>query len=182
MIASFIIGLDQPFEVGDFIIVDNMQGTVEHVGLKTTRIRSLGGEILVTPNGKLVNSNIQNFRKMLERRIVFTMNLSYDTAPEKLEKFSQLLREAVEEQETARFDRAHFKAFGQWSLDYEVVYFVRQPDYTLYMDTQQRINLSILRRCLEHDISFAFPTTTLDLGRKEMAFLGQTLSERPSQP
>lgn len=161
LFASLSIVLDKPFVVGDFIIVDNYMGTVEHIGLKSTRIRSLTGEQLVFSNSDLLNSRIRNYKRMRERRIVFTVGVVYQTPKEKLEKIPEIIREVVEAQERVRFDRAHFKEFGPSSLNFEVVYWVLDPDYTLYMNIQQAINLAIFERFAQEGIEFAYPTQTL---------------------
>lgn len=170
LFASLSIVLDKPFEVGDFIIVDTYIGTVERVGLKTTRIRSVNGEQLIFANGDLLQSRIQNYKRMSERRIVFPFGVVYGTPPEKLAAIPVMVQEIVEAQEQTRFDRAHFKAFGDFSLDFEVVYFVLDPEYKVYMNIQQAINLAIYRRFKDAGIEFAFPTQTLHLaGQMEAA-------------
>ena len=161
LFASLSIGLDKPFVVGDFIIVDDLMGTVEHVGLKTTRLRSLSGEQLVFSNGDLLKSRIRNYKRMYERRIVFTFGVVYDTPRETLARLADEVRAIIEAQPKTRFDRAHFFRFGEFSLDFEVVYFVLDPDYNLYMDIQQAINLAIMARFEALDVGFAFPTSTL---------------------
>lgn len=163
LFASLSIAIDKPFVIGDFIIVDDLMGTVEHVGLKTTRIRSLSGEQIVFSNNDLLGSRIRNYKRMQERRAVFALGVTYDTSPERLEEIPALIREAVEAQPGLRFDRAHFKAFGPSSLDFEVVYYVEQPDMLRYMDAQQAINLQLVRAFAARDIEFAFPTQTLHL-------------------
>ena len=172
LLASLSIVLDKPFVVGDFLAVDELLGSVEHVGLKTTRLRSLSGEQLVVSNTDLLKSRIRNFGRMYERRIVFTVGVTYDTPRERLEQIPGILREAVEAQARARFDRAHFKAFGAYSQDFEVVYYVTVPDYTAYMDIQQAINFQVHRRFEEAGIAFAFPTQTLYVVRPEIAVSG----------
>lgn len=161
LFASLSIGLDKPFVVGDFIIVDDLMGTVEHVGLKTTRLRSLSGEQLVFSNGDLLKSRIRNYKRMYERRIVFTFGVVYDTPRETLARLADEVRAIIEAQPKTRFDRAHFFRFGEFSLDFEVVYFVLDPDYNLYMDIQQAINLAIMARFEALEVGFAFPTSTL---------------------
>ncbi len=163
LFASLSILFDKPFVVGDFIIVGDLLGTVEHVGLKTTRIRALGGEQLIFSNRDLLDSRIRNFKRMNERRIAFQVGVQYDTGLEKLERIPGMIRDIVEAQEQARFDRCHFKGFGDSSLDFETVYYVLVPDYAAYMDTQQAINLEMYRRFAEEGIEFAFPTRTVHL-------------------
>lgn len=163
LFASLSIVIDKPFLIGDFITVDQFSGTVEHVGLKTTRIRSLSGEQLVISNGDLLKSRIRNYKRMQERRAVFLLNVTYGTSHEKLAKIPDIVRGIVESKEHARFDRAHFKEFGPYALTFEVVYWLTTPDYMAYMDTQQAVNLELVRRFEEEGIKFALPTQTLHL-------------------
>ncbi len=161
VLAYVSIVVDKPFVFGDFLIVGDNLGSVEHIGIKTTRLRSLSGEQLVFSNSDLLSSRIRNFKRMYERRVVFSVGIEYDTPAEKVEMVPTVLREAVEVQDQIRFDRAHFKEFGASSLDFETVYYVLSPDYALYMDIQQAINLQIYRRFAEEGLSFAFPTQTI---------------------
>ncbi|OFZ19395.1 MAG: mechanosensitive ion channel protein MscS [Bdellovibrionales bacterium GWB1_55_8] len=161
LFASATIVLDKPFIVGDFIIVDQFMGTIEHIGLKTTRIRSLSGEQLIFPNSNLLQSRIRNFKRMQERRVVFLLGLIYQTSPEIMKKVPQMIREVVEKHEKIRFERCHFKGFGPSSLDVETVYWVTDPDYMIYMDIQQAINLELLERFEVAGIEFAYPTQTV---------------------
>ena len=163
LFASLSIVLDKPFVVGDVIAVDDMIGPVEHIGLKTTRVRSLSGEMIVFANNDLLKSRIRNFKRMYERRVVFSVQVTYDTPLEKLEAIPGMLRAAVERRKQTRFDRAHFKEFADFALTFEVVYYVLTPDYNLYMDIQQAINLEIYRRFSEERIEFAYPTQTVFL-------------------
>jgi small-conductance mechanosensitive channel len=169
LFASLSIVLDKPFVAGDFIIVGDLLGTVEHVGLKTTRLRSLSGEQLVFSNSDLLNSRIRNFKRMFERRIVFSFGVIYQTPLEKLREIPGMVREIVESQESVRFDRAHFQKYGASSLDFEVVYFVTVPDYNTYMDIQQAINFELFRRFEAEGIDFAYPTQTLFVTRERAA-------------
>jgi small-conductance mechanosensitive channel len=156
LFASLSIVLDKPFVLGDSIQVDDFNGTVESIGLKTTRLRSVSGEQIIFPNGNLLQSRIRNYKRMSERRAVFTFGVAPDTPAEALEKIPALVRGIVEAQEGIRFDRVHFKRFGEWSFEYEAVYFVTTPDYNLYLDRQQAINLAILRRFADEGIALAF--------------------------
>ena len=167
--CSLSIVFDRPFEVGDFIIVDDLMGTVEQIGIKTTRVRSLGGEQLVFSNSDLVGSRIRNYKRMWERRVVFTFGVTYQTAPETLERLCGVVREIVEGIDDARLDRVHFARFGDSSLIFEVVYYVRKPDYNVYMDVQQTINLALMRRCRELGVEFAYPTQTIYLQHSDGA-------------
>lgn len=168
LFASMAIVLDKPFRVGDFIIVNDQPGTVEKVGLKTTRVKSLWGEQLVFANAKLLNSDIKNYKRLQERRIAFGVGVTYETPLEKLRAIPGWLKAAVEAQPDVRFDRAHFKAYGDFSLDFEIVYYVLGPEFNLYMDRQQAINLAIFAKFAAEGVQFAYPTRTLYL-RQEAA-------------
>jgi small-conductance mechanosensitive channel len=161
LFASLSIVLDKPFVVGDFIVVDSLRGTVERVGVKTTRLRSLDGELLVFSNADLLKSRIRNFKRMNDRRIAFTVGVTYETPPEKLARIPGALRDAVEASARTRFDRAHFKEFGDSALVFEVVYFVLDPDFNAYMDIQQEINFAILEDFRREGVAIAYPTRTL---------------------
>ncbi|AKD04555.1 mechanosensitive ion channel family protein [Pontibacter korlensis] len=157
----FVIFFDRPFEVGDFIIIDDKMGVVDKIGVKTTRIKSLSGEQLVFANSDLTNSRIHNYKQMQQRRVVFKINVIYQTSYEQVKTIPGLLRQIVEEQQLTRFDRAHFASYGDSSLDFEVVYYVLSSDYNVYMDTQQSINLRIFEEFQHRGIEFAYPTRTL---------------------
>ena len=159
--SSFAIFMDKPFQVGDFIIVGDLLGTVEHVGFKTTRIRSLGGEQLIFSNSDLTSSRIKNYKRMRERRVVFSVGVVYQTPVEKVKAVPPMIKRVIEEHEHARFDRAHFKSFGDFALIYEVVLYVLQPDYNTYMDLQQSINFRVIEEFQKAGIEFAYPTQQL---------------------
>ncbi|MCL7744168.1 mechanosensitive ion channel family protein [Guyparkeria hydrothermalis] len=161
LFASLSIVLDKPFAEGDFLIIDSLMGNVEHVGLKTTRLRSLSGEQLVFSNSDLLQSRIRNYGRMHERRVVFEIGVTYQTPRAKLEIIPEIMREAVEASEGTRFDRSHFKAYGNFSLNFETVYYVLSADYAQYMDVQQAVNLHIHQRFEEEEIEFAYPTQTV---------------------
>ncbi|WP_424512400.1 mechanosensitive ion channel family protein [Rhodoferax sp.] len=178
LFASLTIAIDKPFVIGDFIILGAEMGTVEHVGLKTTRLRSLSGEQIIMSNNDLLQSRIHNYKRMAERRALFAIGVTYDTPAEKLELIPKLIEQAVTAQADARFDRAHFRGFGAFSLDFETVYYVRKPDYNLFMDVQQAINLQLVRSFAEHAIEFAFPTQTLHLNHSAIPGLIATAETR----
>jgi small-conductance mechanosensitive channel len=165
LFASLSIVLDRPFVVGDFLNVGDFLGTVEKVGIKTTRIRSLSGEQLIFANNDLLGSRIRNYGRMQQRRVVFSIGVTYQTPPEKLAAISDMLREAVEAQQDVRFDRAHFAKYGDFALIYEIVYYCLSADYNRYMDVQQAINIRIYERLAEAGVEFAYPTQTLYLAR-----------------
>jgi small-conductance mechanosensitive channel len=150
----FVIFFDRPFEAGDFITVDDKMGTVEYVGIKTTRIRSLSGEQIVIGNSNLTGSRIHNFKRLVNRRAIFTINLDYRTPPEKLRRVPGIIRMVIERQNPVLFDRAHFSAYGDWSLRFEAVYFVLDPDYNKFMNIQQNINIELYEELLRNEIYF----------------------------
>lgn len=159
--ASLSIVLDKPFEIGDSIAVGEFEGTVERIGLKTTRIRSLTGEQIVFGNGDLLSSRIRNYKRMDERRVAFTFGVVYRTPADRLEAIPGMVREIVGGVERARLDRVHLARLGESSLDFEVVYYVERPEYIDYMDVQHAINLGLVRRLEAEGIEFAYPTRTL---------------------
>lgn len=161
--GSFTISVDKPFDVGDSIKVGDLNGTVLDVGLRTTRIRALSGELWVVPNSDLTKSRLQNFSDMKERRAVFRLGLGYDTPTGAIKALTEEVKRLVESQPKTRFDRAHFMNFGESSLDIEVVWFMLSDSHSEYMDTQQRIYLALLDYCRDHAIDLAFPTRTLVL-------------------
>ena len=163
LFSSLAIVLDRPFEVGDFIVFGEQKGTVEKIGVKTTRVRSLSGEQIVCANSDLLNSRIHNYKRMIERRVEFGFDVAYGTSPEKLAAIPMLLREIIEAAELTRFDRAHFKALGEQALNFEVVYFVLSSDYNTYMDVHQANLLSIVRSFRREEIDFAYPARTLQV-------------------
>jgi small-conductance mechanosensitive channel len=159
--ASVTIALDKPFAIGDFITIDNIMGTVEHVGLKTTRLRSLSGEQVVVANTDLLKGRIRNFKRLSERRVEFTLGIAQDTPAAKVALIAALVRDAIEAQPKARFDRAHFKKYGEAALIFEAAFYFGDPDYNRYMDVQQAINLTILRHLQKEGITLARPTPAL---------------------
>ena len=163
LFGALSIVLDKPFVVGDFIAIDGYLGTVEHIGIKTTRLRSLSGEQIVVSNADLLKSRIRNYKRMYERRIQFGIGVVYDTPHAVLARIPGMIRAAIEAQPKARVDRVHFKGFGESSLDFETVFYVASPDYTAYMDIQQAVNLEIVRVFEAEGIGFAFPTRTIVL-------------------
>lgn len=166
--ASLSIILDKPFVIGDFIIVDNLMGTIEDIGLKTTRVRSLTGEKLIFPNSNLLESRIKNYRDMRERRVLFSIGVVYQTPAQKVRAIPGIIKEIVETNENARFERSHFNSFGDSALGFETVYWITSPDYNAFMDTQQKIFLGIMERFEKEGIEFAYPTRTLFLKNEEM--------------
>ena len=163
LIASLSIILDKPFEVGDFIVIDNISGDVEHIGLKTTRLRSLSGEQLVLSNNDLLQSRVKNYKRMDTRRILFSLGVVYETSYDNLVKIPGLIREIIDAEPKAKFGRAHFSSYGDFALNYDIVYFVLTPSFDDYMDIQQNVNLKIFERFFEEGIEFAYPTRKIFL-------------------
>lgn len=167
MFASLTISLDKPFAIGDFIIIDTYMGVVENIGLKTTRVRSLSGEQLIFSNNDLLNSRIRNYKRMQQRRVPFTVGVTYQTPSEKLRKIPEIFKRALETFDDVHFDRAHFKGYGAYSLDFEFVYYVHTSDYNRYMDIQQEINFGLYEGFAAEGIEFAYPTQTLFMSRDD---------------
>ena len=182
LFASLSIALDKPFVNGDFVVIDDMMGTVKHIGLKTTRIQSLGGEELIFSNGDLLKSRIRNYKRMAERRIVFEIGVVFGTPAEKLRHINDIVRDVVGSHADARLDRTHFKKIGASSLDFEVVYYVLVPDYNRYMDVQQAINLQLIERLDAQGIDFAFPTQTLHIASRPQEDMAKAAKEEAGAP
>lgn len=161
LFSSLTISLDKPFIIGDFIKVGELSGTVEHIGLKSTRVRAISGEQLIFSNSDLLSSRVQNFRRMEKRRVSYQLGVEYKTTQAQLEMIPGLMKEIIEAQPHVQFDRAHFIGFGPYSLDFEIVYFLDSSDYTLYMDVQQAIHLATYGRFAEANIQFAYPSQTI---------------------
>lgn len=166
LFSYFAICFDKPFIKGDFITVGDQRGVIEKIGIKTTRIRALQGEEIVIANSELTSSRIQNFKKMEERRVLFSLGVVYETPLAQLERIPHIIRDIVSSTELTRFDRAHLSVFGDSAYMYEVVYYVLSGDYNQYMDIQQEINFRIIKAFAQNDIEFAFPTQTLHLMRR----------------
>lgn len=163
LFSYFAILFDRPFEIGDQIAVDDKMGTVEKVGVKTTRLKGLGGEQLIFSNADLTDSRVQNFKRMKRRRIAVLLGVTYDTPAAKLRKIPDLVRGIIDSIDGVDFDRAHFASFGDFSLVFEVVYFVRGNDYKKYMDIQEDINMRLYEKFAKQKIEFAYPTQTVYL-------------------
>lgn len=175
LFASLSIVIDKPFVIGDVITVDSFTGSVEHVGLKTTRLRSSTGEQIIMSNGDLLKSRIRNFKRMHERRMLFTLGVVYQTSPEQLARIPGIIRGIIESVPNTRFERAHFKTFGPSSLDFEVVFWISNPLFDDSMDALHTVNLAIFKRFGEEGIEFAYPTQT-------MIVQGGTLAEDKPAP
>ncbi len=152
---------DKPFVPGDFIVVGDKKGTVEKIGIKTTRLKALQGEELIISNKELTSAQIQNFKKMEERRISFSFGVTYETPVEKVKKIPDIIKDIIDKEDGARFDRAHFSRFDDSALNFDIIYYVGSGDYADYMDIQQSINIKILEVFEEMRIGMAYPTQTI---------------------
>ncbi len=161
LFSYFVIFFDRPFEIGDFIIVEDKMGTIEYIGLKTTRVRTLSGEQLICSNTYLTNSRVHNFKRMDQRRVVFKLGVTYQTAPDVIKKIPGLVRSIIESTDNVTFDRGHFSGFGDFSLNFEFVYYILSAEYNVYMDKQQEIYFNVLTQFEEQKIHFAYPTQTI---------------------
>lgn len=163
LFSYFSIIFDRPFEIGDFIIVGDLLGTVEHIGIKTTRLRSLGGEQLIFSNSDLTDSRVRNYKRMGQRRVVFKIGVVYQTSLDDLKDIPKIIEKSIKNVKDVLFDRAHFFSFGDFSLVFEIVYYVLSSDYNKYMDIQQEINFAIKEEFEKRKIEFAYPTQTIHL-------------------
>ncbi len=161
--ASFSIYFDKPFQTGDFIVVGDDMGVVERIGIKSTRLRTLQGEELVISNKELTESRVHNYKKMRKRRVVFKFGVTYETPLAKLKKIPGIVKDIINKIPLAEVDRVHFHEFGDFSLVFEVVYYIKSSDYNTYMDIQQDINLKIMERFKKLGIEMAYPTQTIYL-------------------
>lgn len=161
LFSYFVIFFDRPFEIGDFIVIDDKAGIVEYIGLKTTRIKTLNGEQLVCSNTDLTNSRLHNYKRLQKRRVVFSLGVTYQTPHEVLSAIPGLVKEIIQSKELVEYDRGHFSGYGDFSLNFEFVYFVADSEYNVYMDKQQAIFLDIFSAFERKGIEFAYPTQTL---------------------
>lgn len=178
LFASLSIIFDKPFEVDDFVISGDYMGTVERIGLKTTRLRSLSGEQVVISNADLLASRIRNYKRMAERRVVFTLGVVYGTPHQKLAAIPGMIRAIIEAQPLTRFDRCHFARYGDFALVFEVAYYVLSPDFKAHMDILQTINLAIYQRFAEEDIRFAYPTQSIHVASMPAAGTPFAIAQR----
>ncbi len=159
--SSFSIYFDKPFSVGDSIINGTQEGTVERIGLKTTRIRSPRGEEIVISNQALTSAVVQNLGKIERRRSVDLLGIDYATPNKKLENLQDDLREIVSSVELATFDRLFFKNFGASALEWELVYHIESGNYTEFLTSKHKINLALKQYFEKQKIELAYPTQTV---------------------
>jgi small-conductance mechanosensitive channel len=161
LFASLSIAVDKPFEVGDSISTPDFFGTVEHVGLKTTRVRADSGEQVVVANAELLKKIVRNYKRMSTRRVVYTLRASPNTPPALAARVPQALRAIVENKDKVRFDRAHLKALNQTCIEFEVVYYMLEADYMLFMNTQQAVILESMQMFSDLGVSTLTPPQQL---------------------
>lgn len=161
LFSYFVIFFDRPFEIGDFIIVDSKSGVVEHVGIKTTRIRTLSGEQLICSNTHLTNAQVHNYKRLAKRRNLFHLRVTYRTPHHLLAEIPTLVKDIISSTEEVEFNRGHFSAYGESNIHFEFVYYVISPDYSVFMDKQQAIYLRIFETFRQKGIEFAYPTQTV---------------------
>ena len=163
LFASIAIYFDRPFGKGDFIITGTDMGTVQKIGIKSTRIKTLNGEELIVSNRELTDTRVRNFKHMEKRRVGLTIGVQYDTPLEKLKKIPKIIEKILSKVEAAELSRAHFKSFMDSNLEFEAVYFIKNKEYQLFMDTQQHVNLELVKAFRREGIQFAFPTRTVHM-------------------
>lgn len=165
MFASFSIYFDKPFQVGDYIVIGDNRGTVKKIGIKSTRIQSTQGEELIISNKELTESRVSNYKKMDKRRITFKFGIEYNTSIDKVKKIPEIIKNVLKRFELVEIDRVHFKELGDFSLNFEAIFFVKTTDYAKYLDTQQEINLALMEEFEKQEIVFAYPSQTIYLSK-----------------
>ncbi len=163
--SAFTIYFDRPFEIGDYVVIGNHEGTVTNISMKSTRLKLLQGEELIVSNKEITSGSLRNFKKMENRRVVFSLSVTYDTPNEKLKKIPLILKQIISSCENVEFQRVHFKELGTFSLNFEIVYLLNSPDYVKYLDVQQTINYGIKEVFEKEHIDLAFPTQTIQLNQ-----------------
>lgn len=161
LFSYLVIFFDKPFETGDFIVMGAYSGTVEKIGVKTSHVRSLDGQQLIVPNAEISKSVIQNFKRLQRRRVVFSIGVVYDSTADQLRRIPAIIESIIRQQNGLTFERAHLKTFGEFSINYEIVYYVETSDYLVYMDAHQEICLELFKSFEAEGIAFAFPTQTI---------------------
>jgi len=157
LFASLSIALDKPFVIGDNLTIDAFVGKVEHIGIKTTRLRSESGEQIILSNADILKSRVRNFGRLAQQRILATIRLTYDTPSDKLKALPKLLENIVREHAQARFERCHLKSLGESSFQFELSYFVQQPSVNPMLDLQQAVNFRIIDELRRLGVDFAYP-------------------------
>jgi small-conductance mechanosensitive channel len=163
LFASLSIALDKPFVVGDSLNIDTYTGSVEHIGIKTTRLRSESGEQIILSNADILKSRVRNFGRLSEQRILATIRVGFDTPADKLQALPTLLENIVREHSQARFERCHLKSLGESALQFELSYFVQQPATNSILDLQQAVNFRIIDELKRLGVKFAYPAQVVFL-------------------
>jgi len=166
LFSYFVIFFDRPFEIGDFVQLGPDNGIIEYIGIKTTRIRTLSGEQLICSNTDLTNSRLRNYKRMEKRRVVFSLGVTYQTTHSQLSEIPNIVKGIVSSKPQLQFDRGHFSGYGDFSLNFEFVYYVLDADYNLYMDNQQEVYLEIFSAFEKQGIDFAYPTQTIVMDKE----------------
>lgn len=161
LFSYFVIFFDRPFEIGDFITVDDKMGTVEYIGIKTTRLKAIGGEQIICANKDLTDSRVHNYKRMLKRRVLMKTGVTYQTTTAQMKKIPEMIKQIITGKENVDFDRSHFSGFGDFSLNFETAYYITGSDFVVYMDAQQKIFFELLEAFRKEGIEFAYPTQTL---------------------
>lgn len=180
LFSYLVIFFDKPFEIGDFIVTGENSGVVEKIGIKTTHVRSLDGQQLIMPNAEMAKSVIQNFKRLERRRIVFSIGVVYYTPSVKLRRIPQMINNIITKQDNATFDRVHLKSFGDFSINYEIVYYVESADYLTYMNTHHDISINIFEQFEREMIDFAFPTQTIFVNSQDGIVSGDKRNYSPT--
>ena len=169
LFSSLSIVMDKPFLIGDSISFGEWSGTVEYIGLKSTKMRSDNGEQIIVSNSDLLAAKIRNFKRMKRRRVSFQLGLTYGAKRESLRKVPGIVEEIIKRHEQTSFDRAHFVRYGASSLDFDIVYFITTSAYKVYADTHEQILHEIGDALEAEGLSFAFPTQTVILEKSNPA-------------
>ena len=171
LFASLSIALDKPFVTGDSLVIDTFIGKVEHIGIKTTRLRSENGEQIILSNADILKSRVRNYGRAPEQRALATLRVTYDTSIEQLRAIPKLLESIVREQANARFERCHLKTLGDAAFQFELTYFVRQPLVNPLLDLQQAVNFRIVEEFRRLGVEFAYPTQLVIVDKPHAAGL-----------
>ena len=163
LFSAFVIFFDKPFGIGDYIVVDQKDGVVEHIGIKTTKIRSLSGELIIIPNEEMTSAIIQNYKSIRERRSVVNIGVLYETPQDKLKKVTDIMKLVVDKNSNCRIDRSTLKEFSASSIDYELVFYAKVTSYKEFLETNEKILFDIFEKFKENGIEFAYPTQTLHI-------------------
>lgn len=184
LFSYLVIFFDKPFEIGDFIVMGQHSGVVEKIGIKTSHVRSPDGQQLVMPNAEMVKTVIHNYKRLLRRRMLFNISVTFHTPPATLKEIPGIIRDIIDRYEPVTFDRAHVKGFGEYSVNYEAVYYIDSADFLTFMDMHQAICIDILETFGKKGIEFAFPTTQTIFSNKDgsgVAMMGKNVMAKSGQ-